>query len=112
MFVLRMHQKWTMLKPESCLSLSSSSSELEIISFSAVSGCEGSSVKPVVDIPWVVTGGDVTSNDQALTTSDPDNDAGTGELRSIKSSSEPSAGGETAPHPANKDKKFREEALV
>ena len=63
-------------------------------------------------MPWVVTGGDVTSNDQALTTSDSDNDAGTGELRSIKSSSEPSAGGETAPHPANKDKKFREEALV
>ena len=57
-----------------------------------------------------VTGGDVTSNDQALTPSD--NDAGTGELRSIKSSSEPSAGGGTAPHPANKDKKFREEALV
>ena len=51
------------------------------------------------------TGGDVTSIDQALTTSDPDNDAGPSS-RSIKSSSEPSAGGETAPHPANKDKSF------
>ena len=50
-----------------------------------------------------VTGGDVTSIDQALTTSDPDNNAGPSS-RSIKSSSEPSAGGETAPHPANKDK--------
>ena len=60
--------------------------------------------------PWVGAG-----SDQALTTSDPLDDAGDrSELAKIdKSSVEPSAGGETAPHPGNKDKSSeREEAGV
>ena len=79
-FVSRMHQNWTKLKPESSLS-PSSSSELEIISFLfrrlgqdwfvRQTSCGHSSG------PWVVAGGDVTrTGDQALTTSDPHNDAG------------------------------------
>ena len=109
MLVSRTHQKLTMLKPESSLS-PSSSSELEIISFSAVSGKIGSSVKPVVDIPlirglWpaVTRLGPPQTHSMMLWT-------GPSSPRSIKSSVEPSAaGGETAPHPGNKDKSCERE---
>ena len=67
------------LKPESSLS-PSSSFELEIILFSAVSGCVSSSDHQSNQL-WTFLGsvgwlGDVTRTDQALTTSDPHNDAG------------------------------------
>ena len=81
-FVSRMHQNWKMLKPESSLS-PSSSSELEIISFLFRRlGQDWFVTRQTNQLwtflcPWVVAGGDVTrTGDQALTTSDPHNDAG------------------------------------